>query len=1011
MLVHTHGWHSHEKLASFTRSALRGKLLPRAVRVGKRPSFVLSDPTDFIVLEVSGKPAAARAHRILLRHTLVHSVSPQRRYLLATPQLPPRRVRAARMPHDFITQAMNASRWWDRGASGAGVRIAIFDTGLNADHRRFLRHRATVVDFTDERTTDDRVGHSTFMAGTIASVRDCKGFAPDAEITSVRVFDSQQSSTTAWFLDGFNYILHRADDIDIINLSVGGPDFRDAPFAAKVAELASKGVTIISGAGNSGPTWGTLLNPADEAWVVGVGGALEDGSIASWSSRGPTLWEQPHGAGRMGVDVVALGEFWAAHPSGGCQHQWGTSVACPVVVGVLALLLSALGPADRSRLRSPAAVKQVLARSSERIGGASHLEQGSGQLRPEALFDAMRAFTPHVSSLPPSLDLTDCPYMEPYCSSPLFVGSQPLVFNVTLLDSNRPDGTIRQRPLWRPRGGAGGMGGGVLSVRFTYESQLRAWSGFLGVEVSVASDAAEWEGTVHGDIELVVDEGLINGREPGLARRRLLIPVSVRVARRPPRHRRLLFDLFHSAGYPAGFFPVDDLSGRSEEMMDLHGDHPHTNYRSLSRELREAGFSVELLGGDFTTFNASDYGALLLLDPEEPFLPLEERKLRDDIRLRGLGLLVAADWFDPKLMRALYFREEHTSRPNHCAMGGSNVPALNTLLAPFGIAYQTRAFSGDYMVSTRRVAQRTGTAIARAPTGAFLLSAALSPVVGLTDSGGERRADPIDGAKDTVDNNGHASAASAAVEQVEQVGVLALHGQQSGGWILAMTDSSCLDDEQPPHAAVSSSPDGGPQRGLHCRSVTVALLTQILSDSRAAPGAGGVAEDSGNAMRRPDLLWRAERLDGPIFVEEPYSRSGRQRAQGGMRRGRGGGSTVDGLTAAQVHAFHSSSRVWSQIHGCTTQSKNCTLPLVPPPRWLDATAGTPVRGEPAVHWRSGSDDRVAQPELSLGLVTHGLVVLVCAAGVYCRLVPAHARRCLSRAVRRERRGPGRARAV
>ena len=49
--------------------------------------------------------------------------------------------------------------------------------------------------------------------------------------------------------------------VDLISLSVGGPDYRDAPFVAKVRELAAAGITIISGGGNSGPGHGTLMNP------------------------------------------------------------------------------------------------------------------------------------------------------------------------------------------------------------------------------------------------------------------------------------------------------------------------------------------------------------------------------------------------------------------------------------------------------------------------------------------------------------------------------------------------------------------------------------------------------------------------------------------------------------------------------------------------------------------------------------------------------------------------------
>ena len=66
----------------------------------------------------------------------------------------------------------------------------------------------------------------------------------------------------------------------------------------QVRQVALAGITISSGVGNSGPSWGSVLNPADEGSVLGVGGLAEDGSLASWSSRGMSQHEMPYGAGR-----------------------------------------------------------------------------------------------------------------------------------------------------------------------------------------------------------------------------------------------------------------------------------------------------------------------------------------------------------------------------------------------------------------------------------------------------------------------------------------------------------------------------------------------------------------------------------------------------------------------------------------------------------------------------------------------------------------------------------------
>ena len=78
--------------------------------------------------------------------------------------------------------------------------------------------------------------------------------------------------------------------VHVLNLSIGGPDFADRPFMRKVDEVVAANVVIVSGIGNSGPMWGTLMNPADQPDVIGVGGVDDEGRLADFSSRGMTSW-------------------------------------------------------------------------------------------------------------------------------------------------------------------------------------------------------------------------------------------------------------------------------------------------------------------------------------------------------------------------------------------------------------------------------------------------------------------------------------------------------------------------------------------------------------------------------------------------------------------------------------------------------------------------------------------------------------------------------------------------
>ena len=74
--------------------------------------------------------------------------------------------------------------------------------------------------------------------------------------------------------------------IHVLNLSIGGPDFKDLPFVEKVWELTANNVIMISAIGNDGPLYGTLNNPADQMDVIGVGAINYEDQIARFSSRG-----------------------------------------------------------------------------------------------------------------------------------------------------------------------------------------------------------------------------------------------------------------------------------------------------------------------------------------------------------------------------------------------------------------------------------------------------------------------------------------------------------------------------------------------------------------------------------------------------------------------------------------------------------------------------------------------------------------------------------------------------
>lgn len=232
-------------------------------------------------------------------------------------------------------------------ATGKGVVVAIIDTGVDIDHPA-LTHALSddlcynAVDQTYGLSeVDDDYGHGTHVAGLVAATAtedsNVYGVAPEAKLMIIKANEKDekdedgeagtQDFTVAALVRGINYAVEKG--ADIINLSLGSSytygsfDLEEEAIDAAVAA----GVTVICAAGNSKESHAAY--PAAYDNTIAVSAVGTGFSFASWySNYGPE------------IDVAAPGSYiYSTTYDGGYGLNTGTSMACPIVAGIAALIL------------------------------------------------------------------------------------------------------------------------------------------------------------------------------------------------------------------------------------------------------------------------------------------------------------------------------------------------------------------------------------------------------------------------------------------------------------------------------------------------------------------------------------------------------------------------------------------------------------------------------------------------------------------------------------------------
>jgi len=232
---------------------------------------------------------------------------------------------------------------WSAGMNGAGVRVAILSTGIDAAHPELQHLRLTGA-------TNDVHGHGTAVASVVAGC--FIGIAPGVSVHSVSPMNAKGTGSTSSFVKAIDSLLEAPPEqrADIVCLPFGSAA-PDQAMEVALKRLIDADMLLIAAAGNDGRDHPSF--PSSIPHVLSVGGMLESGEPATYSNRGADLY--------VAADEVLVAKRTTPQTEGSdlYEGQRGTSFACAAVAAIAALHAQATG------LRGKALAEMLLRAATE----------------------------------------------------------------------------------------------------------------------------------------------------------------------------------------------------------------------------------------------------------------------------------------------------------------------------------------------------------------------------------------------------------------------------------------------------------------------------------------------------------------------------------------------------------------------------------------------------------------------------------------------------------------------
>jgi len=245
-------------------------------------------------------------------------------------------------------------------STGAGVKVAILDTGIQHDHPDLAANVKGGISVVGETYStnpadwNDGHGHGTHVAGTVAAVNNdvgAVGSAPDAWLYGVKVLFDNGEGPVSDVIEGIDWSVQNG--MQVLNMSLG-TDVYVAAFEDACDQAYEAGLLLVAAAGNEGdgdPNTTELSYPAAFDSVIAVSATGSNDQAPSWSNSGAF------------VELAAPGvSIYSTYKGSTYTTKSGTSMATPHISGTAALVWA------RNTSLTNVQVRSILQQTAEDLG-------------------------------------------------------------------------------------------------------------------------------------------------------------------------------------------------------------------------------------------------------------------------------------------------------------------------------------------------------------------------------------------------------------------------------------------------------------------------------------------------------------------------------------------------------------------------------------------------------------------------------------------------------------------